>query len=174
MKDEFAEQITDQVLHLHPDGNKTEWGEVFLDLAAEQDPDAFEEWSRTKLLAAAGNAVSRESSRRRERERNERLLSRGVAAATGRPINPTMSFRAADGSRQLLLWIDASPQQFVDAVMREQAIVDGRNDANAVRLQVVELLRKNKRLMALSTLRDVCTEMEIDPDTLGLDELEAM
>lgn len=172
MKDDFLESIADQVLDLHPDHSKDEWGRAFLDIAADHDPEAFEQWARAKLTASASRYVSDRKRAREAKRQAERLITRGVAVATGRPISPTMSIVADDGSRQQVLWVEASPTQFINAVMREQAIVNGRADSNATRLQVVEYLRSDDNLMSLPTLRDVCAALEIDPDALGLDELE--
>lgn len=71
-----------------------------------------------------------------------------------------------------MLWTEASPRQFIEAVLREQSVIDGRNDSNAIRLQVVEMIQTDKRLMELGTLRDVCAELDVDPDMLGLDDTD--
>lgn len=172
MKD-FAEIVAEQVLASHPDGNKEIWGRAFLEVAEEVDAEALERWTERKVIAAAGRAVSDFKGRREAQRRNERLIARGISVATGRPISPTISVRSPDGSRQHALWTQVPPQEFVEAVMREQSIVDGRRDANAIRLRLVRMLQADEQLMALPTLGDVCAELDIDPDTLGLDELEA-
>jgi hypothetical protein len=86
---------------------------------------------------------------------------------------PTISIRNAEGGSQGVLWIYASPAQFIDAVRREQAIVDGRNASNRLRWEIVRMLEQDDHLRELATLKDVCVELGIDPDTLDLEALEA-
>lgn len=172
MSEELSQEIAEQVLALHPSASKATWGKVFLALAADE-PD-LEQWLDSKLIASLGNYVTQLKSRQATQRRNERLISLGVSTATGRPISPTISVRMTDGSRQGVLWVEASPAQFVEAVFREQAVVDGRAESNAIRMQLAEILNGRKSLMGLPTLGAVCEELEINPDTLGLEDLEAM
>jgi len=172
-RDDFTEAIAEHVLASHPQANKDVWGRAFLDVAEEMDGEGLEQWTQRKLIAAAARAVSDFKRAREERRRNERLMERSIAVATGRPISPTMSIRMPDGSRQHALWTQVPPQEFIEAVMREDSVVNGRRDANAVRLRLVKMIRADESLLALPTLADVCAELEIDPDTLGLEELEA-
>jgi hypothetical protein len=173
VSEELRHAIAEEVIDLHPGADKATLGQAFLDTAEGSDMADFDDWCRAQLLRVAGQYVSGIRAAREKRRRNERLLSRGVAVATGRPITPTISVRGTDGSRQQVLWVEATPRQFVDAVLREQAVVDGRAESNAIRMQLAELVRGDEQLMALPALRDVCAELAIDPDTLGLEELEA-
>lgn len=172
MSEELSQEIAEQVLALHPNASKATWGKVFLALAAEEPK--LEPWLEARQVTSLGHYVTQLKSRRAAQRRNERLIELGVSTATGRPISPTMSVRMADGSRQGVLWVEASPAQFVEAVLREQAVVDGRAESNAVRVQLAEILKGHEALMELPTLGDVCERLAIDPDTLGLEDLEAM
>jgi hypothetical protein len=173
VSEELRQSIAEQVLGMHPDADKNTWGRAFLELADEHDMPDLEDWREAQVVLAASRLVTRVKAARERRRRDERLLSRGVAVTTGRPITPSISVRTEDGARQTVLWVEATPRQFVDAVLREQAVVDGRAESNAIRMQLAELLQGDKKLMSLPALREVCAELEIDPDTLGLDELGA-
>lgn len=172
MTDSVQQAIAEQVIGLHPHGSKREWGRAFLALAEDfaDDPE-LAAWLRAREEASLGRYCADIQQHRQRVAQNERLMTRGVAVATGRPINPSLSIRN-EGVAQLMHWIEATPEQFIEAVLREQRVVDGRRDANAVRLALVELMKDDERLMKLPTLADVCAELGIDPDTLGLGDLE--
>ncbi len=172
MSDELRHAIAEQVIGLDPDGNKTTWGKAFLELAEQYGMSDFGDWKNAQLISICGTQVGRVKTAIERKQKNARLLERGVAVGTGLNVNPTISVRTKDGARQLMLWTKATPAQFLAAVFREQAIVDGRAESNAIRMQLAERLRKDELLMELPTLGDVCAALEIDADILGLDELE--
>lgn len=90
----------------------------------------------------------------------------------GKPMRmtPTLSVRT-DRGRQQKLWLECSLAEFVNAVLSEQAVVDGRSESNVRRMRFVEMLQSTPDLMALATLRDAITTAGFDPDDLALDEL---
>lgn len=173
MSESVQQAIAEQVLGLHPKGTKLEWGKAFMALADDNfcdDPD-LQDWLESREYSSLGKYVSDVRASKEKAAQNERLMSRGVAVASGRPVNPSLSIRH-EGVTQLTAWTEATPEQFIEAVLREQRVVDGRSDANAVRLGLVELMKDDEHLLSLPTLADVCAELGIDPDTLGLDDLE--
>lgn len=171
MTGSIQQAIAEQVLGLHPGASKVEWGKAFLALAEDFDDEDLGEWLTRRQHYSLGEYVASVKNAREKSAQNKRLLDRGISVATGRPINPSLSIRR-EGVTQLAAWVQASPEEFVEAVLREQRVVDGRRDANAVRMALVELMKDDDGLMALLTLADVCDELGIDPDTLGLDDLE--
>lgn len=86
----------------------------------------------------------------------------------GRPMTSTI---AVNG--QLKLWTACSPQEFVDAVLREDAVVTGRAESNRVRTAFVDQLKASSDLMSLPTLADAVAAAGWDIDALDLDSLEA-
>lgn len=172
MTDLTLSDLADQVLMANYNGTKRDWGQELLDLVRAHDEQHLMTAVHEKTVTALGNVVNSRKTSRETAAKNERLASRAVAY-TGRPLNPTISVRTESGARQGVLWIYATPRQYIDAVIREQKVIDGRNDANAVRLQLVELMQQDDHLQDLATLKDVCDELGIDPDTLGLDDLDA-
>lgn len=172
MSDELRHAIAEQVVAMNPGGRKDDWGRDFLALAAEHGMPDFEDWTAARLISACGNYVNSIHAAEQRRKQAERLNELGLSTATGRPITPTLSVRTEDGGRQGVLWYEATPRQFIDAVMREQAVVDGRANSNAVRMRLALQIRQDERLMELPTLRDVCAELSVNPDTLGLEGLE--
>lgn len=124
-------------------------------------------------MSALGAYVQGIKAAEEKRKQADRLMSLGVSTATGRPISPVISIRRPDGSSQGVLWTEAEPLAFVEAVLREQRVVDGRNDSNALRLAIVRLIESREDLAALPTLGDVCREVGVDPDALDLSELSA-
>lgn len=171
MSDMTPSDIAEQVLSTLPKATKDEWGREFLRLAKVHGQEQIDEFVTGKTITALGTYIKGADAHRQAVARNDRLMARGVATATGRPITPTLSVRAKDGSRQQCLWVEATPMQFMEAVLLEQRIVDGRRDSNKVRLIVVEAMQADEHLMELSTLGDVCRSLGIDPDALGLEEL---
>lgn len=167
--DRFTQDLAEEVIADLPNGSKQERGEEFLVRAEERG--VLAEWIRERTVASLGSYVHGVKVGLERREQAQRLISYGVSAATGRPITPTLSVRTEDGSRQGVLWIDATPAQFIEAVLREQNVIDGRSDSNAVRLKVVRLLEERPDLMTLPTLGHVCKVIGMDPDALGLDGL---
>lgn len=149
--------------------SKHEWGLDLLARVEDADDDALNEEVREKLIGKLGDYVAGVKAAAEKARQAERMLAVGY---NGRPITPTVSVRNEDGSTQTMLWIDASPAQFMDAVLREQSVVDGRLRSNIVRLKVVDMLRQDDCLMDLPTLQDVCNALGVNPDTLGLDELD--
>lgn len=173
MSEELREAIAEQVLALHPDADKPTWGREYLKLARSHADPEVDQWINERLLSVLGRYVDNVRDRREKRQRNERLMSRGISTTTGRPINPSLSVRRKDGRPQGGLWVEASPLQYVEAVFREDAVVRGRGESNAVRMKLAELIQRDEALQELPALKDVCAELDIDPDTLGLEELPA-
>lgn len=172
MPDLNLSDLADQVLIANYNGTKHDWGRELLELVEAHDEAHLTDAVHEKTIAALGNVVNQRKTHRETAAKNERLASRAVTY-TGRPLNPTISVRTESGARQGVLWIYATPRQYIDAVIREQKVIDGRNDANAVRLQLVEVMNQDGHLQDLPTLKDVCDELGIDPDTLGLEDLES-
>lgn len=172
MSEELRHAIAEQVAAMDPKGTKSAWGKAFLTLAAEHGMDDLADWQAAQLIAASGTYVAKVRAAEERRRQAERLLTLGLSTAGGRPITPTLSVRAEGGGRQGVLWYEATPLQFIEAVMREQAVVDGRAESNAVRMRLAVQIRESEALMALPTLADVCAALGLDPDTLGLEGLE--
>lgn len=161
------------VLLWDPKGSKHDWGVDLLrrvEAAEDDERDTLNAEVREKMIAKLGEYVSGVKASSEKARQAERMLAVGY---NGRPITPTVSVRNIDGSTQSMLWVDATPAQFLEAVLREQSVIDGRRDSNIVRLKVVDMLRQDESLMDLPSLRDVCTVLNVDPDTLGLEELGA-
>lgn len=176
MTDLTLADLAEQVLLANYTGTKDQWGEELLQLVDAHDARCLAEEVRRKTVAALGNQVSQVKSRRERTAQNERLMARAVSAdgrPMGKPLSPTLSVRTESGARQSTLWIFATPRQYIDAVLREQKVIDGRNDSNAIRLHLVDLIQEDEHLQDLPTLKDVCDELGINPDTLGLEDLEA-
>jgi hypothetical protein len=161
-------ELADDVLAGNPKGSKAEWGRAMRDLAAAEGMAAYLE---AKLIETLGNYVSGRKASNEQHSQVARLAGLEVSH-TGRPLSPTISVRRPDGARQLVLWIDATPQQFIDAVFRQQNTIDGLQTANSVRFELAAQMQADESLLALPTLRAVCDRLDLDPDTLGLDELE--
>jgi hypothetical protein len=156
--------LAEQVVTANPTGTKDEWSQDFLALV----PAHGLEWFVKQQTAnAIGQYVSNVEANRRKRRQKEEALRRGISVATHSPV---ISVRGAEG-RQLMLWIDASPAQYLEAVLTEQAVVDGRGRANVVRLRLAQRMQAEPELLALATLGEVCKAIGVDPDVLGLDEL---
>lgn len=165
--------LANQALDAGYDCTKQEWGEELLRLAdLHSESVAIQQELRDKHVATLGKYVSDVKAQREKRAHAKRLMNRAVSYS-GRVMTPTISIRNADGVTQGVLWIDATPRQFIEAVRREQAIVDGRNDSNRVRWNLARACLDDEHLLDLPTLKDVCAEMGVDPDTLGLSELGA-
>ncbi len=167
MSDLTLSDLADQVLRWCPDGTKVDWGAEMFKLAELYGLDSE---VHAKTITALGTIVSHLKARRAKAAKAQRLLDLGVTFQ-GRPITPTLSIRGEDGDRQLPLWTEASPQQFVEAVLREQGVVDGRNDSNVIRLTLVRAMQADASLMELPTMLDVCVELGIDPDMVGVEEI---
>ncbi len=165
--------LANQVLDWGNDCTKHEWGEELLRLA-QLHPDAIsvQQELNDKIVAGLGKYVSDIKASRERKAHAARLMNRAVSYS-GRVMTPTISIRDETGATQGVLWIHATPAQFIDAVLREQAVVDGRNRSNRLRLHLVKRMQADESLRELAMLKDVCDAEGIDPDTLGLDELEA-
>ncbi len=172
MSESVQAAIAEQVLGLYPDSSKVEWGQAFLELAGGFDEPEFAVWLEAREHSSLGAYVAAVKSAKERRAQHERLMARGLAVATGRPINPAMSIRRDGYAPTSMLWTEAQPQEFIEAVMREQRVVQGRLDANAARLALVALMKDDEHLLSLPSLGHVCDELGIDPDTLGLGDLE--
>lgn len=163
--------LAQQVLTWAPNGTKQEWGAELLRLVHAHQSESLDREVENKLIAALGTYASGLKASRERSEQAQRMLDRGIAY-NGRLVTPTIAVRGDIGSQQVL-WTEATPRQFIDAVLREQKVIDGRNDSNRMRRQLVELLLQDERLLDLDSLGAVCTELGIDPDTLALEELPA-
>lgn len=166
-----AHDLAEQVLAWDYHASKNEWGEEMLRLVRSHNDDELTQFVHERTVAALGAYIGSVKAAMERRKQQERILQRGISTATRRPVNPYLSVRGSDGSRQGLLWIEATPVQFMEAVFREETVVRGRAEANAVRMQLAELIQQDDGLQDLSSLKDVCSELHIDPDTLGLEEL---
>lgn len=172
-KDLTAHDLAEQVIAWDTTASKEQWGKEMLRLVEAHDTKALHEFVTARTVQALGSYVSSVKGAQEKRRQYERQLKRGVSAASGRPVKPTMSIRNEDGSTTHMLWIEASPQQYVDAVLRESRVIGGRAASNEVRLQVVEAIQGDEALAEMDTLAQVCRELGIDPDTLALGELDA-
>jgi hypothetical protein len=161
--------LAEQVLRANPKATKYEWGVELRQLVQFHDDRSVNAEVEEKTLTVLGQYVAGIKTNIEKQAQAERHIDRAVSYS-GRLMTPTLSVRTDLGS-QTMLWTEASPQQFMEAVLREQAIIDGRRDSNRVRLSVFEMLKEDDQLSELPTLGDVCKQLHIDPDTLGLDEL---
>lgn len=159
--------LAEQVIRMLPRGNLAEWGAEMVKLARFHK---FDGWLDDRLAASCANYVKSVKTSMDQRAQSERLMARGVAY-NGRAVSPTISIAGKDGGRQTVLWVEASPQAFMEAVLAEQSVIDGRNQSNRVRFQLVALMQEDPALADLPTLGDVCRACGIDPDTLGLGDL---
>lgn len=167
------QDIADEIIAGDREGGKDEWGREMWRLINEHDDEELNGFLHRRIITTLGAYVTSVNASNERRKQNKRLLSRGVSTATSRPVTPTLSVRRDNGTRQAALWTEVSPRQYMEAVFREQRVVQGRFDSNAIRMQVAELIRDDEHLMSLSTLDAVCAELNVDPDTLGLADLEA-
>lgn len=172
MTDLTLADLADHVLALMPDGAKADCGRELLTAVRSYDIDTITTEVEARTIASLGSYVAGRKSAAAKTSQAERLMTYGVTY-TGRPISPTLSIRSEDGTSQLAAWTDATPRQFLDAVLREQKVIDGRNDSNRLRLHVVDLLTQDEALMGLPSLSSVCAALGVDPDLLGLDDLAA-
>jgi hypothetical protein len=162
--------LADQVMHWSYNGKKPEWGEELLRLA---NLHGLEEEVRDKTVATLGKFVSDHKAKWDAGQKKERWRKRGVILGvthSGRPITETLSVRGDDGKRQLPLWTQCSPRQYMEAVSREQRIVTGRDASNAIRWEIVNAMQAEPALLDLPTMLDVCKALGIDPDLVGLEE----
>lgn len=169
---DFAAIVLDDM----PDATKDECGAALARLVG--DLYGAERWqheAHARYIRSLGAVVSALSARTKDAEKRERLAlaTENGIAYNGRPITETLSVRRDDGSRQLVLWTQATPSQFVEAVLREEAVAAGRVRSNRVRMQLASIIADDEHLMALPTLAAVCEREGINPDSLGLDELSA-
>jgi hypothetical protein len=163
--------LAEQVIAMLPEGTTAQHGATLLDLIEQHATPSLLGWSHSRHVTSLGTYVKGVKADQEKRRQAERDITYGVSSATGLPISPTLSVKT-DAGPQLMLWFRASPQQFVEAVLREQQVVDGRHNSNSVRMRVVQLLLDNEELMALATLEDVCRSLGLDPQALNLNELD--
>lgn len=168
MTDLTLHDLAEQVLGAAPTGTKTEWGKRLAKLAGDNGDAIAAEVDR-KLHATLGAYVAGIKSAQARQAQHERALERGITHE-GRPLTSTISVRTETGT-QTMLWMEASPTQFVEAVFREQSVIDGRSNSNKLRRKVAEMCQDDDGLMDLPTLADVCAELGIDPDELELNVL---
>lgn len=161
--------LADQVLDESPKASKTEWGARLAEVARAHGMTAFLDRALTEKLGAY---VAGRKSLLAKRRQADDLATRAVGY-DGTPLSPVISVGTSKGERQLKLWVDASPAEFMAAVFTEQSVVDGRNRANSLRMQIAEQIAEDETLQELSTLAEVCTALGVDPNMLGLSELAA-
>lgn len=160
-------ELADEVLDDMPNATKYEWGQELSKRARSENLYAE---INDRLNTSMGALVTSRKSTRESAAMDARAPKVGY---DGSLLSPVISVANPDGGRQLTLWVNATPDQYVNAVTREQNVVDGRNRSNKVRLQLVERMIADPTLMELPHLKDVCVALRIDPDTLGLAELTA-
>lgn len=157
--------LADQALEIEgTSASKTILGKRMLDLIAEHDEAHINSWRHARLVASMGAFVSQHKARLIQDEA-PKVSYQGV------PMTGGISVGSSNSSRQMALWLDVSPQEFIDAVQREQNVVDGRSASNRVRLQIMQIVTADEELSQLPTLRAVLDALEIDPNELNLDEL---
>ena len=166
MSEVTLHDLAEEVLSIYPSARKDEWGEELIRRVG-QEGDAIQQEAHAKFVAAMGAYVSNIKAAQARAEQAERVAQ---VSYHGRPLTPTISVRT-DAGRQLMLWLDASPRQFVEAVFREQSVVVGRLNSNKLRVKVAEMCQQDEQLMELPTLADVCNELDVDPEELELEEL---
>lgn len=132
--------------------------------------DFAEAWFREAAVSRASAVIDKVAAGDARKIAAQRAVQLGVAAGTGRPVSPTLSVRTEHG-RQLMLWQQATPRQFVEAVRTEQAVALGRLDANKPRHKLVERMLCEPALLTLPSLADVCRALGVDVVTLDLDSL---
>lgn len=167
MTDITLHDLAGDVLAANPEGTKTQWGAALIRLVGDQE-DAIVAEAQAKYVAAMGAYVSGVKAAQARADQSERTAH---VTYHGRPLTPTVSVRGEHG-RQLKLWLDASPREFVEAVFREQSVVLGRLNSNKLRVKIAEMCRQDDALMDLDTLTDVCQELHLDPAELELEELD--
>jgi hypothetical protein len=166
MTDITLHDLAEDVLAANPNGSKTEWGEALIQRVGDQG-DAIAAEAEAKYVAAMGVYVSNVKAAQARADQAERTAQ---VTYHGRPLTPTVSVKGEYG-RQLMLWLDASPRQFVEAVFREQSVVLGRLNSNKLRLKIAEMCQQDDALMEMPTLAAVCQELNVDPAELELEEL---
>ena len=191
MPENTLADFADEVIAAIPDAeDKLMWGRAMDELiAATDDDDPVRDEARGKYLMALAQVVSnrlagiaRREAKRRAKDAAEResMGEEGFHVdANGRPfgrkaemvMSPMISVKNESGGSQLTLWTKASPARFVEAVIREQSVVDGRSDANAIRMAVVRIINTDESLMALPTVQDVLDVLGIDHEVLALGDL---
>jgi hypothetical protein len=97
------------------------------------------------------------------KQRDERDVEVPTIRYDGRPMTKTIKVNG-----QLRLWYEVTPAQWCAAVFREQQVVDGRQESNAVRLELVRLLDGRPDLMGLPTIEAVLTTLGLPLDGYNL------
>jgi hypothetical protein len=164
--DSTVADYLDCVLRREPNGTKIEWGQSLARLIEREGNANVKTWQRERLAATLGAAVASRQAQLKKAEQPA-LTHDGKGLLS---ITPTLSVRTDRGSQQKL-WVECTPAEFIHAVRREQAVIDGRSTSNALRLQVVEWLENDDTLRELPTVGDVCRAVGVDPAALDLDEL---
>lgn len=163
--------LAEQVYHWRPDGNKPEWGKELLRLARLFNLD---EQVEDKTVAVLGYMVSSRKrdikQRAAEKRAKDKALRYGFDYNGRRLMTETLSAKNDEGHPTLFDWVHLPPNKYIEAVLREQAVANGRVDSNAIRLELVKVMRKDPTLLDLPTMKDVCDKLEIDPDLVGLIE----
>jgi hypothetical protein len=157
-----------EIYEANPDGTKEQWGSALFERLTQVGDPAFDYWLERAQLVACARAV--------ERAKREAEASRFALAHDGRalPSAAMLSVAAtnADGDvvRQLKLFRYCTPQEFVEAVRREEAVLKGRFKSNEKRLELVGLLALRPELMGEPTIEAAIKRAGLDPDEFFLDE----
>lgn len=172
MTDLTLHDLAEDVLDGNPNGTKDQWGAALIRAVGDGElldggRDAIQVEATHKYVASMGAFVS---GIKAARERARQVERTAHVTYHGRPLTPTVSVRT-DAGRQLMLWLDASPRQFVEAVFREQSVALGRLNSNKLRLKIAEMCQQDDELMDLPTLAHVCDALDVDPDDLELEAL---
>lgn len=163
--DDTPADLARKVIKRTPDGTIDQWGTQLDKMIDKADEGYLNEWRLGAVRQTLGRFV-KATKARLEADQGPKV------SHDGKPLGmtPTLSVRTEKG-RQLKLWTECSPDQFIEAVIREQRTVDGRHNSNALRMQVVELLEKRDDLRSMETLAVVLDAIGQDPAELKLDEL---
>lgn len=150
--------LAEQAIALHPKSTAAVLGIELSRLISLHAPH-LESWREELAIKALGRYCNTVKAQ---------LNQEGAPRVTydGRPMTSTISVNG-----QLKLWTECSPAEFVEAVLREQNVVDGRDQSNRSRRAFVNLLRQREDLMAMPTLGDAAQAAGWDVAALDLDEL---
>lgn len=166
--DPTQRDLAEQVLAAYSDSTIDTWGREMDKLVDLNSSDHLKQWREQIVVAALGRyvkAIKAADARRRS----------AMCAVThdGQPftsMTPTISVKSGE-ARQLMLWWECSPGQFMDAVWREAATVAGRSESNDRRMKFVELLQEHPDAMALPTVKEAAALLGVDITELALEEL---
>lgn len=157
--DVTARDLVEQAIQMHPDAKDSTLGvalDRLIDLHGTPILRAFRRAQMLKALTTYCKSIKASM----ERE------SGPTVSYAGRPMTSTLGVNG-----QLKLWTECSPAEFIDAVAKEQRVIDGRNDSNRTRRAFVDLLRSRGDLLELPTLGAALEAAGWDANALDLDDL---